>query len=251
MRERVEIDLGPDQLARIDAIVDPVLMSEVPTMLWSPHGHDQAVQALLEMIDVVLLDSDDLEEPDAALAYARQLLSSAYVVDLAWLRTTPWRERLAASFDPSQRLAALGRIRGFSVRPRSSSRASALLLAGWLSSRLNWAPQTLQSMNGAGLRGEALREGGEVEIALEAFDQEVPGLAGVTVSCETGFSLALDRASGGLRAKERSADGEERTWQVLGASRGEGGILGEGVRQALLRDPTYGPALDAARGFCR
>ena len=40
---------------------------------------------------------------------------------------------------------------------------------------------------------------------------------------------------------------EERVWQVLGASRGEGGILGEGVRQALLRDPTYGPALGVAR----
>jgi hypothetical protein len=33
---------------------------------------------------------------------------------------------------------------------------------------------------------------------------------------------------------------------VLGASRGEAGILGEGIRQALLRDPTYGPALTAA-----
>jgi hypothetical protein len=33
---------------------------------------------------------------------------------------------------------------------------------------------------------------------------------------------------------------------VLGASRGEGGILGEGVRQGLLRDPTYRPALAAA-----
>jgi hypothetical protein len=37
------------------------------------------------------------------------------------------------------------------------------------------------------------------------------------------------------------------SWTVLGASRGEGGILGEGVRQALLRDPTYGPALACAR----
>ena len=35
--------------------------------------------------------------------------------------------------------------------------------------------------------------------------------------------------------------------RVLGASRGEAGILGEGVRQALLRDPTYKPALSAAR----
>jgi hypothetical protein len=33
---------------------------------------------------------------------------------------------------------------------------------------------------------------------------------------------------------------------VLGASRGEAGILGEGIRQALLREPTYRPALAAA-----
>ena len=36
---------------------------------------------------------------------------------------------------------------------------------------------------------------------------------------------------------------------MLGASRGESGILGEGVRQALLRDPTYKPALSAARAL--
>ena len=35
----------------------------------------------------------------------------------------------------------------------------------------------------------------------------------------------------------------------MGASRGEGGILGEGIRQALLRDPTYVPSLRAARGL--
>ncbi len=75
-------------------------------------------------------------------------------------------------------------------------------------------------------------------------------MAGVTVFCEAGFSLSLDRASGGLCAKQRGADGSERTWQVLGASRGEGGILGEGVRQALLRDSTYAPALAAARELC-
>ncbi len=34
-----------------------------------------------------------------------------------------------------------------------------------------------------------------------------------------------------------------------GASRGETGVLGEGIRQALLRDPTYVPALQAARAM--
>ena len=47
----------------------------------------------------------------------------------------------------------------------------------------------------------------------------------------------------------RDRKGDEREWTVLGASRGEAGILGEGIRQALLRDPTYGPALDAANAL--
>ena len=41
-------------------------------------------------------------------------------------------------------------------------------------------------------------------------------------------------------------DGSEASWVVLGASRGEAGILGEGIRHALLRDPTYGPAVHCA-----
>ncbi len=38
---------------------------------------------------------------------------------------------------------------------------------------------------------------------------------------------------------------------MLGASRGEAGILGEGIRQALLRDPTYEPALEVAQAMLR
>ncbi len=251
MHERVEIDVGPQHLPRLDTIVDPVVVSEIPTMLWCPHGHEEAIEALRGMSDVVLLDSDEASDSGgAAVVRAAEMLRSAYVVDLAWLRTTPWRERLAASFDPPKRLAALGLLDGIAVRHRPTSAASALLLVGWLASRLHWEPAALRSANGAGLRGTAAKRDGAIEIALEPFDQEMPGLAGVTVSCGQAFSLSLDRARGGLCARERSPDGGERVWQVLGASRGEGGILGEGVRQALLRDPTYGPALDAARAFC-
>ena len=35
----------------------------------------------------------------------------------------------------------------------------------------------------------------------------------------------------------------------MGGSRGEGGILGEGIRQAMLRDPVYRPALTSAQGL--
>ncbi len=249
MRETVEIDMGPEHLAGLETIVDPVVVSELPTVLWCPHGHDDAICALRGMTDVMLLDSDDPPDADEALARAQEELTRAYVVDLAWLRTTPWRERLAASFDPPARRSSLAAIEGFTIRHQTSSTASALLLAGWLASRLHWDTRPLVSGNGAGWHGRAYTATSRyIDIRLETAEQEVPGLAGITVTAE-GYALSLDRADGGLRAHEAIAGHGEHRWLVLGASRGEGGILGEGVRQALLRDPTYAPALVVARGF--
>lgn len=250
MHESIEIDMGPDQIGRLDTIVDPVLCSGLPTMVWSPHGHAEAITALSSIIDVILLDSDDDSDCAWALQWAaRELLESAYIVDLAWLRSTPWRERLAASFDTPDGVKALWDLDAITVRHQVDSRMSAMLLVGWLASRLHWDVSSLRPSNGASLLGSLAAAGHEVDVVLEPFDQDVPGLAGVTVAWGGGNSLSLDRGRGGLRARERSAGGE-RSYQILGASRGEGGILGEGVRQALLRDPTYRPALEHARSLC-
>jgi glucose-6-phosphate dehydrogenase assembly protein OpcA len=250
MREKVEIDLGPQHLLALQTVVDPVLVSELPTVAWSPHGHEEAVEGLLPLIDVMLLDSDDPRDPATAFDRAHDLCDHVYVVDLAWLRTTPWRERLAASFDLPERLAALSEVSDLEVRHQEGSSASGLLLAGWLASRLGWERRPLHDEGRRGLAGSARRDGSEIAVALCTADQEAPGLAGVTVSCEAGTSLSLQRGTGGLDASERDRHGRSAEWKILGASRGEGGILGEGVRQALLRDPTYAPALGAARELC-
>ena len=62
-----------------------------------------------------------------------------------------------------------------------------------------------------------------------------------------GQAVSLDRGPGGLRSSRRAKDGTVQEFTVLGASRGEAGILGEGIRQALLRDNVYGPSLAAAK----
>jgi glucose-6-phosphate dehydrogenase assembly protein OpcA len=248
MRERVDIDLGPEQLCRLETIVDPVVVSELPTLLWSPDGHDEAVRTLLPLTDVILLDSDSDDDVRAALRRAAELREAAYVVDLAWLRTTPWRERLAASFDPAHRRPVLDELTEVCVRHMPRSGASAALLAGWLTARLHWEPAQLYDGNGSGQRGTVrdVDAGREVTVTLAPQDQDVPGLVGVTVGWGDGCSLSLDRSGGGLSARQCDPGGDERTWKVLGASRGEGLILGEGVRQALLRDGTYAPALQSA-----
>lgn len=252
MHEQVEIDVGPEHLPALQTVIDPVLVSEIPTLAWSPHGHSGAVRAILPLIDVMLLDSDDTGEPRDAFDRAFAVREHCYVVDLAWLRTTPWRERLAASFDLPSRLTALRRIAELEVRHRDRSSASALLLAGWLASRLDWEREPLRDQTEGSLHGIARHPNSDddIRVALRTADQEAPGLAGVTVVCAGGTELSLQRGQGGLDASERMLDGTEHSWKIMGASRGEGGILGEGVRQALLRDPTYLPALDAAREMC-
>ena len=90
----------------------------------------------------------------------------------------------------------------------------------------------------------------DVALALEAAPAlQVRGLEGLTLGTASGRELSLERGPGGLQARSRDARGVERSWRIPGASRGEGGILGEGIRQALLRDPTYVPSLMAAHAM--
>ena len=255
LRESVEIALGAVHTGRMDTIIDPILIPELPTVIWSPHCRDDAVEALLPLADVILIDTDDpvyFDGPGAALSRAAELLDSHVdVVDLAWLRTIAWRERLAGSFSDPARAGLLDGLRRIYVRHHPGSIVSALLLTGWLASRLGWSASALEPTAGGARSAVAVRTGGGPSVAIEfsPVKQAIRGLAGVTVSGSSGFSLAFERAAGGLVAREQRAGSKPRQWQLFGASRGEAGILGEGVRQALIRDHIYGPALQAARSF--
>ena len=243
--ETVILDLGPGHLERLETIVDPLVITDLTTLVWAPHGHWRAVDALRELSQSVLLDS--AEDPDVAgaLRRAQRLLAGRYVVDLAWLRSAPWRERIAMLFDPPAQRERLHEITALRIRNAPESGAAALLVCGWLRSRLGWTQGVLERDG----HGSSIGMMGEVDVRLDSVQLDVPGLEGVTLRFRDGAELALDRGPGGLRATRRDAAGAQRTWTLFGASRGEGGILGEGLRQSLLRDPTYGEALVSAEAM--
>jgi len=153
-RERLVLDLGPRHLEKLDTIVDPLVVSDIATLVWSPHGHAEAVDALLGIAQVALVDSVNEPDPRSAVTRAQELVQRVYVVDLAWLRSTPWRERVASTFDPPQWRPELGRIDSVTVRHRPDSCIAGVLFCGWLASRLVWEPGPLMSANGD-LRGRA------------------------------------------------------------------------------------------------
>ena len=247
--ESVEIDIGPKHLSALDTIVDPLLVPDLTTLAWAPHGHTEAIDSLRRLVTVVLIDSAQQMNATEAIKRAADVAKDAYIVDLAWLRSTPWRERIAATFDPAAWRQSLREISGISITARDDSVVAGVLLLGWLSCRLGWEASELIKQDGV-YRGTAHGRRQDVKIKLYAqADLDVPGLSGVEIETASGTKLTLDRGPGGLQAKRITRDGKESTWVVLGASRGESGILGEGIRQALLRDPTYRPALDCARMF--
>lgn len=247
LRETVVVELGRRHLDDLATIADPLVVTDLPTLLWSPHGHGELLSGLLGLAQSVLLDSVD--EPDAAgaLERAHELSEHVYVVDLAWLRSTPWRERLASAFDPAALRRELRTITHLKIRHHPDSGVAALLLVGWLASRLSWRTGPLLA-RGGDLSGRAGSTRQDIQLTIApAPEMQVRGLESVEIQTASGRRLVLGRGEGGLRAHVRDPGGGEREWTIPGASRGEQGVLGEGIRQALLRDPTYLPAVCAAR----
>ncbi len=249
LRETVVVELGDRHLDDLVTIADPLVVTDLPTLLWSPHGYREMVSELMPLAQAVLIDSVEEPEVDEALDWACTVSDQAYVVDLAWLRSTPWRERLAAMFDPPRLRRELAIISKITVRHHPRSTVAAGLYVGWLSSRLGWRPARLVAHEGS-LVGTAHASRQDVAVRLQvAPELPVPGLEGLTIETAAGHMLRLDRGPGGLRARFAGPREADREWTIPGASRGETGVLGEGIRQALLRDPTYLPALRAARSM--
>jgi glucose-6-phosphate dehydrogenase assembly protein OpcA len=259
LRETVIVEIGRRHLDDLATIADPLVISDLPTLLWAPHSDPQAADVLLELAQASLIDSvagTDRSRSGwrGAIQRACTLSHQVYVVDLAWLRSTPWRERIAATFDPQPMRAQLASLNAVTIRHHPDSTVAAMLLVGWLASRLGWELDQAQIVERADQEGQlgarAIANGGDVQLRLLGTPTlQVPGLESVELASESGLRVRLDRGPGGLRVHRRDPDGTKRAWALLGASRGESGILGEGIRQALLRDPTYGPALHAANAM--
>lgn len=242
-RERVEIAVGPRHLPRLSSVAAPILLADLPTVIWSPHRHEEAIASLTSLTDAILVDS--LEEPsvERAIRGARSLAERAHVVDLAWLRAAPWRERIAALFDGPEWRRALSEVSHLELLHAAGSGMASLLLVGWLGSHLSWKPRPLLPHEGAlyaKLRGRRQH----VELRLGVADgRVVPGLESVVIETASAARISLRRHPGGFAAGRRDRQGEEREWIVLGGVPGEDRVLGDGIRQALLRDSAYEDAL--------
>jgi glucose-6-phosphate dehydrogenase assembly protein OpcA len=73
LRETVVVEVGEQHLAHLDRIVDPLVVTDLLTCVWSPHGHPEAVDSLLDLAQIVLIDRVDEPDPNDAIPRASEL----------------------------------------------------------------------------------------------------------------------------------------------------------------------------------
>jgi hypothetical protein len=128
--EVVELHMRGDRANHPASIVHPLLISDLPVFLrWRgrpPFGAGH-FDELVDVADRLVVDSGEWGDLPAPYHDLERLFDRAAVSDIAWTRTLAWRSALASLWPAISELRTL-RVRG--------PHADALLLAGWLRSRL-------------------------------------------------------------------------------------------------------------------
>ena len=145
--EVIELRLRGPRAKAPASIVEPLLISDLPVFLrWrgEPPWGAQEFEQLVGVTDRLIVDStewDDLPHPYRRL---KDYFDRAAVSDIAWARTSRWRSLLASLWPD---VADVGTVRVHGTE------AQALLIVGWLRSRLGRDDITLEHVEAKRLEG--------------------------------------------------------------------------------------------------
>lgn len=130
LSEVIELRLHGEAANHPASLVLPLLMADLPAFCrWrgQPDWKGQSLAEITDVVDRLVVDSSEWPGIPGAYAEVARLFDRVAVSDLAWRRTLPWRAALAARWPGIRKLDRL---------TVEGPEADALLLVGWLRSRL-------------------------------------------------------------------------------------------------------------------
>jgi hypothetical protein len=153
--EEVLLNVGGQAALHLDSLVEAFTLSDLPVAVWYVDSIPEASDPLLSVASAILIDSRDAPDP-GELRSLLQLARRRTLVDLSWSRLRPWRETLAALFDPPAHRTWLDRIEHVEISGKAGPRR---LLGGWLTAQLDLSPRRI-----------ALHDARHVSVQLRAGD---------------------------------------------------------------------------------
>lgn len=141
--EQITFRLDGESVASLPNIVFSHLDSDLPLCFWSQAEFREPLdEQLWSWVDRLIFDSRTWSRPADQFALTCRIAaladSGAELCDLNWTRLQPWRFALANLFDHSAALPCLAEISSVRIACDPESHTTALLLVGWLASRLGW-----------------------------------------------------------------------------------------------------------------
>ena len=128
--ETIRLKLCGNRAQAPASVVEPLLLPDLPVFLrWRglPPFGEQPFEQLVDTVDRLIVDSTEWPGLPAPYARLAEIFDRVAVSDIAWARTSRWRQQLASLWPgiaDVQRVKVIG------------TEAQAHLLAGWLRSRL-------------------------------------------------------------------------------------------------------------------
>ena len=207
--EQIVLRAEGDRLSQTPSLLRALLIPELPAVLWWRDQipfEDELFQDLLNTADRVIIDSARLANPQQQLIPLAKLIADDRTAfsDLNWARLNSWRLLTARLYDvPDYRpyLARVNRIEIVGFDPaRSSASTQALLLVGWIASRLKWVPASTPKFTGSTWEVELKTENRTVLIRIIAGEGKYAGITGIRLwsdgdpSAQFEISIASDGA---------------------------------------------------------
>jgi hypothetical protein len=265
--EQVRFRAGRGAFDLVAPSVLGLLVSDMPVTVWwpgRPFADGGALQHVYDAADRLVVDSRAF----ALAPHARELRDAASgehgrrLVDLNWLRLLPWRLLIAEIFDGAAARGDLARLARVEICAGSSTAeppSAAMLLAGWLTSRLRWRGTSARAPLAVRLTrsGEAP---GEVELTFRLHEEHAGGECRSAESAGDGalHMIRLIASGGGPTYQvERKDDGVTLVASVIVAGtcplprltrapvRSIGDVLASALKPSR-RDLAFDAALDAA-----
>ena len=149
--ELVTLRVGHAAGEHLAALVDPLLLSGVPTYVWwlgTPPFGTRGLTDALKIADALVVDSAHFEQPYKSFLGLAEVAASSHehlgVADFQWQRLAPWREMIAQFFEPKDRRSFMSGIAEVGidyVGDGRGNRIGAAVLIGWFASALGWKMQ--------------------------------------------------------------------------------------------------------------
>jgi glucose-6-phosphate dehydrogenase assembly protein OpcA len=249
----------------------PLIVPDLPIFLWwrdAPRLHDQIFENLSRTADRVVIDSADFAQPyddirELVALLKRRRAEHAAISDLNWARLTSWRTLLASFYDVEEYRVALAHVNRVRIEYVPHSLApelvapKALILAGWLASRLGWRIHQEQSLTQGDRPHAAVtfeKDGRPIEVEFSGVEREqrMQGwIARIELSAEQETEgaqkfIVLRSEDGRYLETEMSGGGEARSARTLtGGDKTEAELV-ESELEILGHDRIYEEAITAA-----